>query len=333
MAPKAPRSRRRALVTLGFAALALTVGVATAAPAGAAWWWRPTTTTTKAPTTTTTKPTTTTTAVPTPVPAPATPCGGPLPKGDGTSWTCTFSDEFVGTTLDRTKWYPQVTATSNVHGGGACFVDDPDNVSVAGGTLRLTVRKESSSFTCAAPNNPFRTSYTTGQVSTFQRFSQTYGRFEVRAKFPHVVTKGLQEAIWLWPDDATKYGAWPLSGEIDIAEVYHQHADRAIPYIHYAPDPWYDPTVTNNYCLVDKVWNFHTYVAEWTEDRIRISFDGEVCVDHEINAASPLAGSQPFDHPFMIAITQALGVGDNAFAPWTTPIPATTEVDYVRVWK
>jgi hypothetical protein len=41
----------------------------------------------------------------------------------------------------------------------------------------------------------------------------------------------------------------------------------------------------------------------------------------------------PFDQPFFILLTQALGVGTNQFDPATTPLPATTSVDYVRVWK
>ena len=47
-------------------------------------------------------------------------------------------------------------------------------------------------------------------------FSQTYGRFEVRAQVPAPAIKGLQETFWLWPDNDTRYGSWPGSGEIDF---------------------------------------------------------------------------------------------------------------------
>src|SRR5687768_1782499 len=67
-------------------------------------------------------------------------CGKALPKPGGGTWECTFADEFTGTSLDRTKWLPQV-----YHGSGspirACFVDRPDTISVGDGTLKLTVRK------------------------------------------------------------------------------------------------------------------------------------------------------------------------------------------------
>jgi hypothetical protein len=41
----------------------------------------------------------------------------------------------------------------------------------------------------------------------------------------------------------------------------------------------------------------------------------------------------PFDQPFFIALTQALGIGPNTFIPLLTPLPATTSIDYVRVWR
>jgi hypothetical protein len=47
------------------------------------------------------------------------------------------------------------------------------------------------------------------------------------------------------------------------------------------------------------------------------------------NVASPA----PFNQPFFISLTQALGAGANALEPSATPLPATTSIDYVRVWK
>ncbi len=264
-------------------------------------------------------------------PAGAPLCGGvTLAKAGGGNWQCTFADEFDGTALDRTKWAPQVTASSNFYSPPGCYMDSPNNVFVSGGFLNLAARKEAQSFTCKA-KQPFNTQYTLGMVSTWQRFSQAYGRFEVRAKVPNVKTKGLQESFWLWPDNALKYGAWPRSGEIDIAEIYHQYPDRAIPFIHYAPGA-YDPNVTNNYCMID-ISQFHSYVAEWTTKSIKITIDGKTCLEDLWTPAAPLKKPQPFDHPYMIALTQAFGLGTNSYIPNVTPLPAVTQVDYVRVWK
>jgi beta-glucanase (GH16 family) len=255
---------------------------------------------------------------------------GPISKSTGGYWTCTFSDEFNGTSLDRDKWLPQQTATSGyVNGATACFVDSANNISVSGGTLKLTARREPP-FDCG---QGWITQYTSGMVTTAQgRFSQTYGRYEIRAKFPPAQVRGLQTSFWLWPVDATKYGEYPASGEIDIAEMFSQYPDRAIPFIHYK-SALAQPNVTNNFCMLSNPTTFHTYTLEWSSTTMKISYDGQVCLVHQWDPMSPLSRPQPFDQPFFIALTQALGVGTNEFDPTSTPLPATTTVDYVRVWK
>jgi beta-glucanase (GH16 family) len=242
-------------------------------------------------------------------------------------WQCTFSDDFDGTTLDSTKWVPQRTDTSGYTSGKtACFVDSPNNISVSNGTLQLTARKEAAPFTCNDPSGDFQSQYTSGMVSTYGRFSQAYGRFEVRARISSARVAGLQTSFWLWPDDPNKYGTWPGSGEIDIAELYSQYADRAIPYVHYTPATP-DPNVTNTNCIIRNPDAFHTYAVEWTTSQLKVIYDGNTCL------IDTLAKAQPFDQPFIVALTQALGIGTNQFDSASTPLPATTVVDYVRAWK
>lgn len=259
-------------------------------------------------------------------------CGATVKKATGGVWKCVFSDGFSGSTLNRAAWRPQVTATSGYHVGPECFVDSPNNVSVGGGYLRLTARKEAAPFTCATPGGGYATQYTSGMVSQYGLFSQAYGRYEVRAKLPAATVAGLQEAFWLWPDNPAKYGAYPASGEIDFMEAYSSFADRVIPYVHYTPAT-FDPNMTNNFCLVSNVSAFHSYVVEWTPQAITVKFDGRTCIADDWNPAAPLVKPQPFDSPFFLALTQALGIGGNAFDPATTPLPATTTIDYVRIWS
>jgi beta-glucanase (GH16 family) len=248
-------------------------------------------------------------------------------------WRCAFADNFSGTTLNPRRWIAQRTDTSGFRNGTtACFVNSPHNISVSNGTLNLTARREATPFMCKDPQGDFTTEYTSGMVSTWGRFSQAYGRFEVRAKVWSARVQGLHSAFWLWPQDSSRYGEWPTSGEIDIAELYSAYPDRAVPYIHYtSATP--DPMATNTSCMIKNLAAFHTYAVEWTRRRIKVIYDGKTCLTNRWNPASPLARPQPFDHPFIVALTQALGVGDNAFDPAATPLPATTVVDYVRVWK
>ena len=247
--------------------------------------------------------------------------------GAGT-WSCTFSDDFDGTSLDTSKWIAQRTDTSGYTSGKtACFTDGPGNVSVSGGALQLTARREATPFTCKDPSGDFLTPYTSGMVSTYGRFSQTYGRFEVRAKVSGARVPGLQSSFWLFPQSST-YGAWPASGEIDFAELYSQYADRAIPYVHYNPAAP-DPNVTTTSCAIGNPDDFHTYALEWTTSQLKMIYDGQTCLIDTWKTGS----TQPFDQPFFIALTQALGIGTNQFNPASTPLPATTTVDYVRAWQ
>lgn len=262
----------------------------------------------------------------------STPCRvGHTVEMAGKEWKCTFVEEFEGQSLDPRKWLVQKTSVSGSRSGEECFVGPGKNVAVSGGYLNLTAMREAAPFTCASPLGHYRTQYSSGMVSTWKRFSQTYGRFEIRARFPAAKVAGLHSALWLYPQDLT-YGAWPRSGEIDIAEVYSNYPDRAIPYIHYQQPPK-DPRATNNWCSIKDISAFHVYVAVWTPSTITITYDGKKCLEHKWKPAGLLKEGAPFDKPFFVSLSQTLGINKNVFNPALTPLPATTQVDYVRVWS
>ncbi len=267
-------------------------------------------------------------------PKPGPSCGSTTYyKANGSKYACSFADDFDGSSLDRNKWVAQTTALSGHSLGGDCWVDDPDNISVSNGTLKLVSRQEDNTLTCTSPYGDFTTQYTSGSVSTRGKFDQTYGRYEFRAKFPDLKVAGSHSALWMVPFSQSSYGAWPASGEIDVAEYYTKYPDRAIPYIHYNKDDANTSPVTNTQCKISDPWNFHTYVLEWTNPTIKISYDGATCMEHKIDAAAPLTGAAPFDKPFVVYLSQVLGSGSNPFDPATTTLPLKTEVDWVRVWK
>jgi beta-glucanase (GH16 family) len=258
------------------------------------------------------------------------PCGPSVRKSTGGKWVCTMADDFTGTSVNSSKWVPATTASTGVT-YGECFVDSPNNIRVSDGTLKLTVRKEAEPFVCKNPNGDFTTQYTSGWLTGWSKFSQTYGRFEIRAAFPAAKTAGLHSALWLWPVDPNKYGSWPASGEIDIAEFYTAYPDRVIPYVHYEGDAL-DPNATNNYCFVERPEDFHTYVVEWTPQTITVLYDGKACIVDDWKPTT-LTKPAPFDHPFFLNLTQALGSYGNKYDESTTPLPATMTIDRVRVWK
>jgi beta-glucanase (GH16 family) len=290
-------------------------------------------------------------------------CGGEVPsaKPDGTAWTCTFDDEFSQDTTLNPVWSPVQSSLTGVASGTApyraCYVNSPNNVSVSNGRLVLTVRREKRPFICqmGAGNASFSTYYSVGAVSTVGRFGQTYGRFEVRAKLPNTTVKGLQETLWLWPTNDVKYAsygpAWAEpTGEIDFAEFYSSVAKYDFPYLHYYLDPSTINVATgtnvyapfqppNNEPGTNCVFNYttwNTFTLTWQPGRLSMWVNAQLCLVDNYQPAGGLSSPAPFNQPFFLALSQALGVAvpgsDNATTA-STPIPASTQIDYVRVWK
>jgi beta-glucanase (GH16 family) len=296
----------------------------------------PTTSTTSTSTTSTTT-TTTTVDSTTTTTAPSPSCGGQQTLvSDGTTWQCTFDSEFTGTTLDPSQWVPMVTANDGYTSGDtACFENSPNNISVGNGYLTLTAREEAAPFVCTDPLGNFTTQYTSGSVQTDGLFSQTYGRVEVMAKVPAATVAGLQSSFWLYPLSGDSTTLNPA--ELDIAETYTSQPGVAIPYIHYDPDVTTENTatntnvVTNTNCAIN-VNQFNDYVIEWSSTTVTMIYNGTTClVDHYDEMGQPQG--TPFNQPFFINLTQCLGIDSNQFNPETTPLPATTEIEYVRAWQ
>lgn len=267
-----------------------------------------------------------------PITDPVDVCGPRLQKTDGSWWECTFVDEFDGATLDRSKWLVTETRFSGMTSGNHdCYVDDPETISQADGVLRLTAQLGREPFTCPSPYGDFETTSTAATVTTRDRFTQTYGRFEFRAKFPDTAgLSGPHSALWLYPQNHT-YGAWPNSGEIDVAEWFSSRPANVYPSVHYAGE---NPMLSTGFeCAMPTAGSeFHSYVVEWSTTVMRFYYDDQLCFTHTWSSIwGPLA-PQPFDHPFYAVLTQVWGNLWNAVTA-DSPKSATLEVDWVRVWK
>ncbi|KAA1420800.1 glycoside hydrolase family 16 protein [Nocardioides humilatus] len=257
-------------------------------------------------------------------------CGAVILKPDNNRWSCSFVDQFTGTELDADKWIVQDTRQSGFRMGKTCFTPSSDNISVEGGDLRLVARKVRS-FDCAASNGRFRTRYTGGMVGTRSRFAQTYGRFEIRAKFPATVVAGLHGGFWMHPNDLV-YGPWPASGEIDIAEWWSVDATLVLPTLHYVGR---DPSADSGWdCRVDDPGSYHTYTLEWARATMRVAIDGAWCFQRSWTPDYPQVAPQPFDHPFSMILNMGVGpaAGSNKVS-WRTTFPSALVVDYAKAWR
>jgi Glycosyl hydrolases family 16 len=141
-----------------------------------------------------------------------------------------------------------------------------------------------SNLTAGTIINPVRSA----RLSTKGKKTLKYGKVEVVAKMP----KGdwLWPAIWMMPE-ADIYGAWPRSGEIDIAESrgnygdnYTDGRDSLIGALHWGPiaekDAFYKTSGKHNLRRTDYSEAFHTYGLEWSENYLFTYIDSRLLVSH-----------------------------------------------------
>ena len=181
-------------------------------------------------------------------------------------------------------------------------------------------------------------SYTSGRISTQNKQTFTYGRFECRAKVPK--GQGYLPAFWLMANDENVYGQWPRCGEIDCMEVMGQETNKAYGTIHYGnPHSESQGTYYTGADEADFSDAFHTFTCDWEPGKITWYVDG-VKYHEESDWYSTTEGQgtltypAPFDQPFYIILNLAVGgswVGnpneDTSFE--NNPY----EIDYVRVYQ
>lgn len=271
-------------------------------------------------------------------------CAGTTPPvaAPSGSWQCTLDDEFNGTSLDASKWSVMTTYGSDYTTGSeshhVCYINSPQTVSESGGYLNLSVVELPQSYHCQGTVSltDFGTNYVGGEVISYQKFSQEYGYFQVRSSLPPTDVPGLQETLWLYPENENLYGPWPDSGEIDFAEFYSEYPNNDIPAIHY-PGSNNDPNATTDTCTIPNqspAGQFHTYALLWTPTTLTTYYDGTACMTdvYAPYVTNPDTAPEPFNQPFFLNFTAALGADADA-AGADTPLPATTQIDWVRVWQ
>jgi beta-glucanase (GH16 family) len=259
------------------------------------------------------------------------PCGGEVVrKSTGGNWTCTFDDEFNGTSLNTKDWTAVNTATMGARGGQEC--NTSKNVRETQGVLQFVALRTAPNTACGR----YETDYSSGMVITEGKFSQTYGRFEIRAKFP--AGSGFQPAFWLLPQDPNAGKTYEY-GEIDVAEAYSHIPSRVAPHLHFVGTPG-TPGRGVRCDVPTSQTAYHTYAVEWTPTLMTFVYDNKVCWSTtwrpKLGYAPPLAAMpKPFDQPFYVIIQLAVGGKKTPTnrPKTTTPFPAYMNVDYLRVWK
>ncbi|PIB95559.1 glycoside hydrolase family 16 protein [Caulobacter sp. X] len=269
-------------------------------------------------------------------------------------WKQVWADEFDGDKLDLTRWTPAADCGGGGNDERQCYVADPDAISVQDGMLRLTAVKRKTRGLAnpwAGPTGPMKTGdYASGKIVTQGKASWLYGRIEARARVPG--GQGVWPAIWMMPELST-YGGWPKSGEIDILETVNLGApceakgdiceggreNRVFGTIHFAADAaGAHRQAGGSTAMPASPDGFHVYAVEWTPEAITWSVDGREyarAAQKDWKRDDADAGPAPFDRPFHLILNLAFGgrwpEGANAKGFDETALPATMEVDWVRV--
>lgn len=250
------------------------------------------------------------------------------PPASLSGWTQVFSDEFEGTSLDKSKWNPTYN-WGHTHNHRAYCVEE--NVSVNDGKLVIkgeAKRHPEAPATCSNGGKTYSLDYTSGAIDTQHKFKIRYGYIEGRFKMPAQL--GTWPAFWMLQD------GWPP--EIDIFEVPHARNQHHY-YLHYTQPDWYashgdawdhEASFGGVHTGPDKSADFHNYGLEWNERYMNFYFDDKLVAS--------------YNRPTEISQTEAMYIIINlAIGGWATdngnPIevtasnPAYLECDWVRVWE
>ncbi len=188
---------------------------------------------------------------------------------------------------------------------------------VSDGTLKIRAIKDGSRVYSA-------------RVNTKQAW--TYGYFEARLKLPK--GKGTWPAFWMMPET---WAGWPDGGEIDIMEHVGCVPTEVSSSIHCKA---YYHAIGTQKTAAKKISTvmdeFHVYALEWTEEYIKTYVDGVLLFTYnpDVYPLGRNANTWPFNKPFQLKLNLAWG-GDwgGMYGVDETCLPATYEIDYVRVFQ
>lgn len=229
---------------------------------------------------------------------------GPPPNAQGD--VLVHEDNFDGDRLDLGKW----NVAEGYRGHGAILnTTSPQYVEVSHGLLSITTDRNHGD-----PRYP----YVSGFVDSLGKFARTYGRIEMRARFPFI--PGVWFAMWGRPWTT----AFP---EIDVEVLNGSKSSTGQLYFvnHWASPPL-PPDERRAYSRIGDVdlTAFHDYVIDWRPDRLTWSVDGERRLE---------APAQGIPHLPVYWMLNAWVGGWSGAPDERTFVPTAFDVDHVRIYR
>ncbi len=247
------------------------------------------------------------------------------------NWELLWLDEFNDEELDLTKWNKLNWKPGWVNNELQAYTDRDTNIFLENGHLVLQGNIEPGYSGTDYVGNNYVSDYTSGRVNTDDKFSTTYGRFDIKAKLP--AGKGSWPAIWMLGESISSIG-WPQCGEIDIME--HVGYDQGLVHgsIHTQDYNHMYGTQKSGSKYVDDVTDaFHVYSLEWSPFYLRYLIDNEPFF-FVYNDSNGDFGKWPFNDPHYLILNLAIG-GDwgGVQGVSASAFPMKMYIDYVRVYK
>jgi len=221
-----------------------------------------------------------------------------------------FSDEFnTDGTPDATKWGYDLGAGGWGNNEAQTYTNSAGNVVVQGGMLKITAKKEGSTYTSA-------------RLKSEDKYAFKYGKIEFKAKLP--AGAGTWPAVWSLGADY-KTNAWPACGEIDFMEHRGSAPNVIHGSLHY-PGNFGGNANTNTTTIANASTEFHVYKTIWTPSSIKFY------VDDKLFHSFANSNTVPFNKDFFLIMNVAMG---GTFGGTIDPAfsQSTMEVDYIRVYQ
>jgi beta-glucanase (GH16 family) len=233
-----------------------------------------------------------------------------------------WSEEFegpAGASPDPAVWSYELGGGGWGCGQSQSYTASPANASTTGdGCLRIA----------ALPARSGDSPVTSARLVTRGRVTFRYGRVAARMRVPRGA--GLWSAFWLLGHDVERVG-WPACGEIDVMEHVTSDATAAHGTLHGPGFSGLDGGIGRRHdagvALSD---DFHVYAVDWLPDRVTWLLDG---VPYNSLTPTDVPGPWPFRKPFFLLLNLAVGGHWPGLAAERPTLPATLDVDWVRIWE
>eukprot|EP01084_Bolivina_argentea_P288540 495248_1 len=241
------------------------------------------------------------------------------------NWKLIFDDEFDGKELNSSNW-----ANTRTQSHGYPYeleIYEAANVYLQNGSLVLKTKYQPTT------KNGVTYPYTSGVVTSQNKFSHSYGKFEIRAKLPTEQFKHAWPAIWLQKQSGACYE------EIDIMEQWIGHDNNVLSTsYHWNPSnasecaPSFSKAIGKyppNGQTIDFSKEFHIWQLIWNKTEVAVWIDNNfVCKLTQDQAP------MPYEPEYIILNTAVCGA---SYCGGTSGIPkdvtAYFYIDYVRVYE